>query len=244
MPIGRFNRPRLGAEPKGKAGRGGGGEGERKGRRAEERCKVEGGERRRGGGRREECVRNAEQWPSRLPHLPVVTPRRHTLSPHFLPSFTQGSPAVVGSPLAGAGSAQAAGAAGASFSQEGPPGTWDPHKEIASLAKDLSGEANKLVLLEPIGQGGFGTGETKRGRRRRRGRGSAWGRGGGGRQAVGAAGAVERGGGGGEYGGEGTIHLPIRPHSQTWALLLLSSRPWGPDALSLSPLGSDAAPHL
>ena len=35
--------------------------------------------------------------------------------------------------------------------------TWDPHKEIKSLANNLSGEANKLVLLEPIGQGGFGT---------------------------------------------------------------------------------------
>ncbi|GAX73206.1 hypothetical protein CEUSTIGMA_g659.t1 [Chlamydomonas eustigma] len=35
--------------------------------------------------------------------------------------------------------------------------SWDPRKEIDSLAKELSQEANKLVLLEPIGQGGFGT---------------------------------------------------------------------------------------
>eukprot|EP00955_Chlamydomonas_euryale_P118101 366519-Chlamydomonas_euryale.AAC.7 len=32
------------------------------------------------------------------------------------------------------------------------------HAEIKTLANTLSGEANKLVLLEPIGQGGFGTG--------------------------------------------------------------------------------------
>mmetsp|Transcript_8894 Transcript_8894/g.26992 ORF Transcript_8894/g.26992 Transcript_8894/m.26992 type:complete len:491 (-) Transcript_8894:807-2279(-) len=31
------------------------------------------------------------------------------------------------------------------------------HAEIKTLANTLSGEANKLVLLEPIGQGGFGT---------------------------------------------------------------------------------------
>ncbi|GAX84642.1 hypothetical protein CEUSTIGMA_g12063.t1 [Chlamydomonas eustigma] len=35
--------------------------------------------------------------------------------------------------------------------------SWDPHKEIKELSKDMSQEANKLVLLEPIGQGGFGT---------------------------------------------------------------------------------------
>ncbi|KAG1663772.1 hypothetical protein FOA52_011823 [Chlamydomonas sp. UWO 241] len=31
------------------------------------------------------------------------------------------------------------------------------HQEIKSIALALSGEANKLILLEPIGQGGFGT---------------------------------------------------------------------------------------
>eukprot|EP00955_Chlamydomonas_euryale_P068658 360194-Chlamydomonas_euryale.AAC.3 len=35
---------------------------------------------------------------------------------------------------------------------------WNPVKEIEDIANALSGEANALTLLEPIGQGGFGTG--------------------------------------------------------------------------------------
>ena len=60
--------------------------------------------------------------------------------------------------MGGAGISMEAAAAAAAKLEEAAK-TWDPHKEIASLAKDLSGEVNKLVLLEPIGQGGFGTGE-------------------------------------------------------------------------------------
>lgn len=43
-----------------------------------------------------------------------------------------------------------------------PKSSFDPHKAVASIAKELrENEANKLQLLEPIGQGGFGTGRSE-----------------------------------------------------------------------------------
>ena len=52
---------------------------------------------------------------------------------------------------------------GGSGSDVGGKAHWDPLREVASLAKDLTDEANKLLLLEPIGQGGFGKGVSWRG---------------------------------------------------------------------------------
>lgn len=53
--------------------------------------------------------------------------------------------------------AEAAAAAAQAAAAAAPAASWDPHKEVASIASQLADEANKLVLLEPIGQGGFGT---------------------------------------------------------------------------------------
>lgn len=59
---------------------------------------------------------------------------------------------------AGGARVHAKGATAASPSQPMKKRSFDPLREVAAVAGTLSGEGNKLVLLEMIGKGGFGTG--------------------------------------------------------------------------------------
>ncbi|GFH07821.1 protein kinase domain-containing protein [Haematococcus lacustris] len=87
---------------------------------------------------------STQQQPQTAPSSSKMAPR--------LPHITVTNPDLVGTDRPSAARRKAEAASGAAE-------LWDPNKEIATLAGQLAAKAagDKLVLLEAIGQGGFGT---------------------------------------------------------------------------------------
>jgi len=115
-------------------------------------------------GSKNKAVKYAEEAPSRSAEQPSRAPEKmdsgkKNQEPQSSVSQIQGikdqqQPSQTSAndkPSTGDGSQSARPASG------GANNDWNPVKEIEDIANALSGEANALTLLEPIGQGGFGT---------------------------------------------------------------------------------------